>query len=455
MRNRKDPDLYRKMTETPIVALVLGLGLPTTLSSMITNLYNVADTYFVGKAGTSATAAVGVVFGLQCIIHAIGFTHGHGAGSNIARQLGAKQYDMASVYASTSYFFAIFIGFAIMLFGFLFLDPLCNLLGSTDTILPYARIYCAWVLLAAPGMAASNVANNILRYEGKAVWAMVGLCSGGLINIFGDWLMVVVFGTGVWGAGLATCVSQYISFILLTQSFLRGKTQSKLQIRNLRKATKRIVLDIWSVGSPSLARQGLNSVSTMVLNNVAGIWGDAAVAAMSIVNKVTQFMFCLAIGPGQGFQPVSAFNYGAKRYKRVHEAFWTTVAVACCLMLVVGFACFAGAPAIVRWMRDDDEVVRIGALGLRAACVALPFMAASVVGNMMFQSIGKAGRAFFLSCLRSGLVFVPALAIMALLFKIEGVALAQPVANFVTFLIAFPISLSFLRKLPDKDMTDA
>jgi putative MATE family efflux protein len=448
MRKEKAVSQYDRMMTTPVWKLVVELGLPTTVSMLVSNIYNVADTYFVGQVGTSASGAIGVVFALMAIIQAIGFMLGHGAGSHIARQLGAKKVEEASTYASTSFFLALSLGSLITIIGLCNLDRLCLLLGSTGTILPYARVYATYVLCAAPAMTVSCVTNNILRYEGRALFAMIGLTLGGLLNIFGDWLLMGThFRMGVAGAGLATLLSQYISAIVLTGMFLRGKTQSKLSVRLFARKWH-VVADIVAVGSPSLARQGLNSISTMILNICAGSWGDAAVAAMAIVGKITNFLFCVAVGIGQGFQPVSAYNYGAKNYKRVRDAFRFAVAFSTVLLSVIGIFGFSFASSLVRWMRDDDLVVAIGTFALRACCVSLPFLAVSIVGNMLFQSIGKAGQALFLASLRSGLCFIPVLLILTKAMGLRGVEISQPLSNLLSFCITIPCVVHFFHTLP-------
>ena len=317
---------FDKMTKTPIPKLVIQLGIPTTISMLVTNIYNMADTWFVGRVGISASGAVGIVFGLMAIIQAFGFMFGHGAGSIISRRLGAKDVASASRFATTSFFCSFAAGLCITAGGLLFMDPLLRLLGSTDTILPYARQYALFILLAAPFMASSCVLNNILRYEGQAAFAMVGLTSGGILNIFGDWILMEGFHLGVLGAGISTGVSQLISFGLLFYMFLAGHTQSKIAPRNMTRDVREVLL-ICRTGLPSLLRQGLGSVSTMMLNGQARLYGDAAVAAMSIVNRIAQFIFSFGLGIGQGFQPVSAFNYGARRYSRVKQAFLFTFLV--------------------------------------------------------------------------------------------------------------------------------
>ena len=446
-RNRN----YEKMTETPVAKLVLSLGFPTTVSMLVTNIYNVADTFFVGLVGTSASAAVGVVFGLQAIFQAVGFMHGHGAGSNIARHLGKKEVDEASVYASMSFFLALAAGALFIVIGFLCIDPLCRLFGSTDTILPYARDYAFWIFLAAPAMTVGCVTNNILRYEGRAAFAMLGLVSGGIINIFLDWLTVCVFHAGVSGAGFATMISQYIAVFILTAMFLSGKTQSRLSIKAFSKTSREICFDIWRIGSPSLTRQSLYSVSAMVLNNCAAVWGDAAVAAMAIVGKLSNFLFCIAIGIGQGFQPVSAFNYGAGKYSRVRKAFFTAAVMGTILLSALGLAAFVFAPELIRSMRDDAAVVAIGAFALRAACVSLPFVPLSIVGDMLFQSTGFAGKALLISSLRSGILFVPIVIVCSVTMGLFGLEISQSAANVIACFLSIPVIVRFLKRLPEDE----
>jgi putative MATE family efflux protein len=437
---------YKKMTETPVPKLIIMLGIPTTISMLVTNIYNMADTYFVGKLGTSASGAVGIVFGLMAIIQAFGFMFGHGAGSIISRRLGAKDVESASRFASTSFASGLAAGIAILVLGLLFLEPLVRLLGSTDTILPYAKTYAVFILLAAPFMACSCVLNNILRYEGRAAFAMVGLTSGSIINILGDWLLMSRLHLGVEGAGISTAVSQMISFFILLFMFLSKRTQSRLSVKYITKDFSDVVL-ICKTGFPSLMRQGLSSISTMVLNGQAGIYGDAAVAAMSIVNRICFFIFSVALGIGQGFQPVSAFNYGAKKYNRVRQGFFFTLCVGEVLLGSVALAGMFFTDELVGFFRDDPQVIAIGSVALSAQLIALFFQPLSVCANMMFQSIGKNGIATFLAMLRSGLFFVPVIVILSHMLGIRGVEISQTVADILTFFTALPFCVRFLREL--------
>lgn len=445
---KTNDEQYIRMTETPVPKLILQLGIPTIISMLVTNIYNMADTYFVGTIGTSASGATGVVFGLSAILQAFGFMFGHGAGSNISRKLGAQDVGSAREYASTSFFGALLVGVLILSGGMLWMEGMLRLMGSTETILPFAKDYAFWILIAGPAMTCSCVMNNILRYEGKAFFAMIGLTSGGILNIFLDYLMVSVLHMGIGGAGLATCISQYTGACILLMPYLRNQTQSKISPAYITR-NFRTLADILTVGSPSLARQGLNSVSTIVLNATAGPYGDAAVAAMSIVNKIINFLFCVATGIGQGFQPVSAFNYGAKKYSRVRDGFWFAFRLGMVLMVILGAFAFINARSFITFFRDDPEVVAIGTVALHWQSVTLFLMPVTLYGNMLFQSIGKSGTALWLAALRSGVVLIPVLLILTRLFGLFGLEISRAAADIISSLMTVPYLIRFFRYLPE------
>ena len=438
---------YDMMTKQPVESLILKLGLPTTVSMLVTSIYNMADSYFVGQINTSASGATGIVLGLMAILQAVGFMFGHGAGSIISRKLGAKDIDSAKKYSATSFYTALMAGTLILFIAMLFLTPLMRLLGSTDTILPYAKTYATCILMAAPALVSSCVMNNILRYEGRAFFAMIGLTSGGIINIFLDALFMQGLGMGILGAGLATAISQYISWCILLSMFLRKKTQTSFEFKNIcfDVAT---VGEIVTTGLPSLARQGLASVSTMVLNNAAGVYGDAAIAAMSIVNRISMFIFSVALGIGQGFQPVAGFNFGAGKYSRVKRGFFFTLIFGSILLGIAAVTVFFNAESFIRLFRDDMRVVEIGTIAMHAQCISLFFVPFQVCNNMMFQSIGYKFNATFLSTLRNGVCFIPILLILSTVMGLFGVQISQAVADIMTSFICIPFTIHFFAHLP-------
>lgn len=451
---RNDEELakrqFAEMTQTPVNRLIAKLALPTVISMLITTIYNMADTYFVSKLNVSASGATGVVFSLMAVLQAFGFMFGHGSGSCISRRLGAGQIEEARRYASTGFFLALISGILILAAGLLGLTPLMRLLGSTDTILPYAKDYGRWILLAGPAMTGACVLNNILRYEGKAALAMIGLASGGLLNIALDPLLIFTCRMGITGAGVSTAISQYLSLALLFAMFKTDKTESRMEWKyiTLRPA---MVAEIVRTGLPSLARQGLNSASNMVLNVSAAVYGDACIAALSIVSKCSNFIFSVAVGIGQGFQPVAAYNYGAEKYTRVRTGMRFTLGFSTVVVAALSAGSFAFAPQIIQLFRTDAQVVQIGTEALRMLCVALVFLPTIMVANMTFQSIGKSGRAFFLACTQNGLLFIPLIWILPRLFEIVGLELAQPCAFILSALIAVPFLIQFVRQLPKED----
>lgn len=443
---------YKKMTETPITRLVISLGIPTTISMLIANIYNMADSYFVSQVSLSAGGATSIVFGIMSILQAFGFMFGHGAGSNISRMLGSKNNEKANRYASTGFFGAMLCGIVIMTCGLLLLEPLMLLLGSTDTILPYAKAYGMWIFLAAPAMTSSCVLNNILRYEGKASLAMIGLTTGGILNIILDPLFIFAFDMGIAGAGLATALSQYVSFCILLSMFLLNKTQSKLSLHFISKEFY-ILKDIIITGLPSLARQGLNSISTMVLNAQAKVFGDAAIAAMGYVARTSSLIFSVGLGIGQGFQPVAAFNYGAKKYSRVKKSTLFTLGFGSGFIGLISSVCFVLAPQIISMFRKEESVVDIGSEALRIMCVFLLFLPVSVVATMLFQSVGKSISALILSCMQSGLIFIPLCAILPRFLGITGIEISLPLAYFISATVSVPMLISFIKHLPEDEQT--
>lgn len=434
------------MTETPVNKLIASLALPTVISMMITMIYNAADTYFVSKISVAASGATGIVFSLMAILQAFGFMYGHGAGSNISRRLGAKDIESARKYCSTAFFFALFTVLIILIFGIIFLSPLMKLLGSTDTILPYAKDYGLYILLAAPAMATSCVMNNILRYEGMARLAMIGLATGGILNIFLDPLLIFVFDLGISGAGIATAFSQYVSMVILLIVFLRKKPQSRISLKYL-SFKPRVIWDIISVGVPSFARQGLNSVSTMLLNIQAAPYGDECIAAMSIVAKISMFIFSVCIGIGQGFQPVCSFNYGAKKFSRVRQSIKFLWIFSTVVVSVISAVCFVLSPRLISLFRSEEKIIEIGTAALRYLCGAMCIMPTIMTANMTFQSVGKSGKAFFLACAQNGLFFIPLILIMPSIFGIAAIELSQPISYIIAAIISIPFLTAFIKSL--------
>ena len=441
---------FKMMTEPPVGRLICKLAVPCIISMLVTSFYNMADTYFVGKLNSNAaTGAVGVVFSMMAIIQAVGFFFGQGSGNYISRELGKKNYQEASNMAATGFFSALAAGLVICILGQIFLEPLAYLLGSTKTILPYTEDYLRVILLGAPWMTASLVLNNQLRFQGSASYAMVGIVSGAVLNIALDPVLIFGCNMGVAGAGWATIISQFVSFCLLLAGCSKG---ANIQIYNKNIKVKWFYFKmIIQGGLPSLARQSLASVATICLNHAAQPFGDAAIAAMGVVQRVTMFGASTMLGFGQGFQPVCGFNYGAKRYSRVKEGFWFCVKVSFCFLVTISVLGYLFAPKLIALFRDDPEVIACGTSALRFQCMTFWVQSFVVMSNMLQQSIGRTVPATFLAVARQGVFFIPLVWVLSLTLGLTGIQITQAVADMLTFLCAVPIQLHVLRSIPDQN----
>ena len=438
------------MTEPPVQKLICRLAVPCIISMLVTSFYNMADTYFVGMLkSNAATGAVGVVFSMMAIIQAVGFFFGQGSGVYISAQMGKKNYQEASNMAATGFYSALFTGLVICVVGQIFLEPLAYLLGSTPTILPYTEAYLRVILFGAPWMTASLVLNNQLRFQGSANYAMVGIVSGAILNIALDPLLIFVLDLGVAGAGWATIISQFVSFCLLLKGCSKG-SNIHISYKNI-KVKWFYYHQIIRGGLPSLARQSLASLATICLNHSAQPYGDAAIAAMGVVQRVTMFGFSTMLGFGQGFQPVCGFNYGAGLYSRVKEGFWFCVKISVMFLAAVSLLGFLFAPTVIGLFRDDPEVITFGSRALRFQCITFTLQSWVVMSNMLMQSTGRTVPATFLAVARQGLFFIPMVLILPAILGVTGIQMAQSAADLLTFLCAVPIQIRVLRSFPKED----
>ena len=442
---------FIKMTTAPVEKLLFSLALPSMAIMIISALYNLADTFFVSYLGTSQVAAVGIAFPLMAIIQAMGFFFGQGSGNYIARSLGARDSNSASRMAATGFVSGFVFMAVIAVTGLATLGPLVGGLGATETIKPYAEDYIFYILLASPWMVAATVINQQLRFQGSAAIAMVGMLSGAILNIFLDPLFIFVFKMGVKGAAIATMLSQIVSFFLLLFYGCARKGNIPIKLSHFFPSRK-LYVEMVRGGLPALLRQGLASVASILINHSAGVYGDAAIAAISIVNRICMFATSVVLGFGQGFQPVCGFNYGAKLYSRVKKAFWFGVRVCFAGLLVLAIVMFIFAPQIIALFRKDDlEVIAIGQRGLRLNCISLPVMAIVVMCNMMTQTMGRAIEASISALSRQGLFLIPALFILSPLMGLLGIQLASPVADFGSLLVIIPILARTLKSLSVPD----
>ena len=434
------------MLEEPVKKLVCKLAAPTIMSMLVTNFYNMADTFFVGKINTQSTAAVGVVFSLMAIIQAVGFFFGHGSGNFISRRLGAGDLEEAEKMSAVGFFTSFLAGVVIMLVCLIFIQPLSYALGSTPTIQPYTVAYLRIILIGAPAMTASLVLNNQMRFQGSAFYAMIGIVSGAVINIGLDPFFIFVCDMGVAGAALATTISQYVSFLFLLIMVRKGGN-IRIRIRNFRPSLH-FYKEIIRGGTPSLCRQGLASVATICLNHAAGGYGDAAIAGMSIVTRVMMFANSALIGFGQGFQPVCGFNYGARKYKRVLDAYWFCVRTAFAFLAILSVVIYVFSPEIISLFRKGDaDVIEVGTAALRYNIVVFPLSAWIIMCNMMLQSIGKGLKASIVASARQGIFFLPLIAVLPRFFGITGVEICQTVSDILALTVSIPLGVSVIKEM--------
>lgn len=438
---------YQLMINTPISRLIPRLAIPTIISMLITSIYNMADTFFVSQLSTSASGAVGVNFSLMAMIQAIGFTLGMGSGNFMSRMLGAREQEKAQRACSTAVYTAFALGLLLAITGIANIDSLVRMLGATETIAPYAKDYGRYILIAAPYMTVSFVFNNHLRSQGNAALSMIGITTGGILNVILDPVLIFGLKMGISGAAIATIFSQFVSFTILLVLVIRSGNVLKPHPRYF-TFQGWVYKEILSAGMPTLGRQGLASVASVLLNVASSGFGDAAVAAMSIVTRIMMFINSALIGFGQGFQPVCGFNFGAGRYDRVLEAYFFCRRVALVFLLVMGVIMFAISTPIMRLFRKEDaEVIRIGALALKMQCCLLPFQSYTIIGNMLTQSIGYSFRATLTAISKQGLFFIPAILILPPLLGIPGLQLAQPVADGLTFVLTQVIVVMVVKEL--------
>ncbi|MBO5358657.1 MAG: MATE family efflux transporter [Clostridia bacterium] len=438
---------HKKMTETPITRLLISLSLPSVANMLLSSIYNMADTYFVTSLGESAIGGVGIVFSIQSIIQSVGFGVSMGSSSIVSRKLGEKDNNAANRFASSAVLMGFVLGLLIAVICLLVLDPLLLLIGATETILPFARDYATVILIAAPLMCTSFVLGPLLRAEGRATFSMLVGLSGGLINMALDPIFIFVFGLGVKGAAIATAISQTISFSIAMAFYVLGKGVIKLSPKFISHSLR----DYWLIiktGAPTVFRQGLGSVATTLLNVRVKIYGDAAVAAVSLANKVYIFIRSIVLGVGQGFQPIAGYNYGAKRLDRVKKVFVAATIFGSCGAVLGALLCATVPHGVMNLFgAKNPEVAKIGARLLFMYAFALPLLGFSSYVNMMYQSLGFVKGATFLASCRQGVYFIPLILILPFFFKMDGVLMTQPLADILTFLTSIPFCVWFIRKI--------
>jgi len=442
------------MLTQPVGSVIFKMAIPTIIAFLINSIYSLADTYFVSGLGPSATAAVSVNAALDQVIMMCGSMLAVGANSYIARLLGQGEDEKASRVLSVAFCIAFAIGLLLTIFGSIFLMPMVRLLGATPTNERYAADYAMYVLLAAPFMSASFVMNQCLRSEGSATLSMIGMSFGGVLNCVLDPFFINGFAPlglpamGIAGASIATAISKVVSFAILLFPYITRRSLLHLSLKNFRP-NKDILGKIVSVGSSSMFRNLLAVVSAIFLNKLAGNISDSVQAGIGVCTKVMMFPFSIILGFCTGFQPVAGFNWGAKRYDRVHESYRFSAWVAAIGGVIMGAILAFGADFIIQLFdkSGDAQMLEVGALAIRLQCLALPIHGWVAVVNMLCAGLGNAGGAVALSTARQGICFLPILFPMVLLWGTTGIASVQAVADVLSLALALPIALHMVKKI--------
>lgn len=443
LKNHRDN--YTFLTQAPVKKVIFTLAVPTILSMLVTGVYNIATTFYVGHINNQATAAVGISFSFMAAIQAIGFTFGQGSGNYISRELGAKRHDNAARMAATGFVGSVATGALLGVLGLLFLHPLCRLLGSTPTILPYTEQYLVYVLLGAPFMTGSLTLNNQMRFQGNAAYAMYGIFAGALLNVALAPILIFGFHMGITGAGVATLAGQVTGMALLFYMTTKGGT-IRIRMGNL-SHTPQMLKEIFAGGTPSLTRQGMAAVSVALLNVAAGAYGDAAIAAMSIVGRIAYVVMAVIIGLGQGYQPVCGFCYGAHLYKRVKQGYWFIVRIGFYFLLACSLLGFVFTQPLIALFRNNAHVVAIGSVALQWQLATLPLGSVIMFTNMLMQTTRKPWRANILASARSGLFFIPLIILLPRRYGLLGVEMCQAWADVLSFIMAVVIARTAFREL--------
>ncbi len=438
-------DKFDKMANAPVRGLITTLAVPTIITMLVSAVYNMADSFFVGRINTTSVASIGIVFSIMTLLQAIGFSLGNGSGIMISNLLGDKQKDKAQIYAGTAFYFAVSFGIILAIAGIFFSDQISVMLGATQTTKESTSSYLKIILIGAPFILGSFVMNNQLRYQGSAIYSMVGIMSGSLINIALDPLFIFSLRLGVSGAALATIVSQFIGFIILFIGTFRGENIRLLP--KYFKPDKTVIANICKNGLPSLSRQGVQTIANICLSFAAAPFGDSVVAGMSVFNRVMFLGFAVVIGIGQGYQPVCSFNNGAKRYDRVYNGYKFTVAATTCFITAASVVGFIFAPQLIAIFRDDAQVIEIGTKALRYECLVLPLIGYCTSSNMFMQSIKLSGKATILALARQGIFFIPLMLILPKFFGSTGVAVVQPIADGLSFILTLILTIPVISKI--------
>ena len=440
---------YREMVESPLEPLIIRMSVPSIISLLITSIYNLADTFFVGRLGTSATGAVGIVYPLMTLIMALGLMFGKGTGTLMGRQLGRQETRKAEETAVQGLVYVISLVGFLMLLGLLFIHPLVSLLGASPSMRDYTVVYARYILIAMPFKAAATALSCILRFQGFSKRSMYGLGSGAVLNILLDPLLMFGLGMGFAGAGAATMIGEIVSFFVLLWQCTR-KGCIRISLRNFSFSWKGL-RDIFSGGFSSLLKNGLSSLASVLLNRAARPYGDAVIAAFMIVNRLVHMCQQIYFGIGEGYQTVCSYNYGARQYRRVKEGFWFCIKIGAALLTVIVIAFLFPEQIIGLFRKDDPEVILYGSWILRAHMATLSLLPVCSTGFVMLQGIGRNRDATIIGSGRQGLFLLPLILILPRFLGVAGLIAVQPCSDVLSTILGILILRPNLKKLETKE----
>lgn len=412
------------------------------IGMLVSMIYNLTDTFWIGRLDNkSMTASVGVVFSFVSLVQALGFWFGYGSGNAMSRRLGERDEKEAEIISSTGIGLALGSGILLMLLSYVFVDPLAAFIGgaASDELLGYTVTYLKTVLISVPFSLYATTLYNQLRLCGNVKDGMFGLLAGMLSNIILDPVLILCFHMGVAGAGIATTAGQVIGAVYLTYlSFHHGNIP--VSLRKFCIKEKRLY-HILAGGAPNFSRQGITSIASLLLNQMAAGYGDSVIAGITISGRVAALAYLLMIGFGQGFQPICAMNYGAGKYDRVKEAFRLTVIMGTVFLVIASVVLAVFAPSLSGLFSTNSEVIEISAAIIRYQCISLPFLSFYAVSSMLMQNIGQYFKALWISVARQGIFFIPVIWILPDIMGTTGIYVSQTVADLMAFVFAVVILL--------------
>ncbi|HJF17850.1 MAG TPA: MATE family efflux transporter [Aeriscardovia aeriphila] len=438
---------HKEMTQSPLAPLILRMAGPAILANVVSTVYSLTDTFYVGHLGTAASGAVGIVMPIMLVFQALGLLFGQGSGNTVAVELGKKNVDRAGRLVSVGFFTALGLSTIIGVLALALVSPLMRFFGATPTILPLAIEYAIPLLIVSPLYCTTFVMNPQLRFQGLAKYAMIAIVSGAVLNMVLEPIFIFVFHMGLLGAGIATAIAQTTSWAL--QLWMnRHHGIVRIHLSNY-KPDMPLIREMIGGGIPSLIRNGMLSIAVIAVNVAANPFGDAAIAAMAIDGRIMTFFNQVQIGLGQGFQPVCGFNYGAHFFQRVRKGYWFVVRCSLVWLALASILVSIFAEPAMGLFRNDPEVIRIGAQTLRFQCLTFTLSGFVVPSNMMQQTIGHTFISSLVGLGRQGVFLVPALLILPNFLGLTGVMISQPVADIVTFIMTVPLQAYVLRGLSD------